>query len=64
MIVKQERLPLPPAEKVKKPVKIKPLPMLKPKKPQGQKDEQGRYGFSKGGAANMVAKAMEVQKPN
>jgi hypothetical protein len=40
--------------------KIRPLAM----KPKGKKDEQGRYGFSKGGAANLVAQAMEVQKPN
>jgi hypothetical protein len=37
---------------------------LKPKKPQGQKDEQGRYGFSTGGVADFVAKAMDVLKPN
>ena len=35
-----------------------------PAKPKGKRDNEGRYNFSKGGAANLVASAMEVQKPN
>jgi hypothetical protein len=35
-----------------------------PLKPKGKKDSEGRYNFSKGGSANLIASAMEVQKPN
>jgi hypothetical protein len=35
-----------------------------PAKPKGKRDSEGRYNFSKGGSANLVASAMEVQKPN
>tara|TARA_B100001939_G_scaffold321921_1_gene311929 strand:+ start:426 stop:620 length:195 start_codon:yes stop_codon:yes gene_type:complete len=37
------------------------LPRQMPKKPKAKKDEQGRYSLNAGG---LVAKAMEVQKPN
>ena len=33
-------------------------------KPKGKRDSEGRYNFSKGGSANLVASAMDVLKPN
>ncbi len=55
-----------PQRKKGKPVK---LDGVRPKrlmggKPKGKRDSEGRYNFSKGGSANLVASAMEVQKPN
>ena len=36
----------------------------RPMKGRGKRDSEGRYNFSQGGSANLVASAMEVQKPN
>jgi hypothetical protein len=43
--------------KKRKPV----MPREMPKKPKGKRDSEGRYSLNAGG---LVAKAMEVQKPN
>lgn len=37
------------------------LPRQMPKKPKAKRDSEGRYSLNAGG---LVAKAMEVQKPN
>ena len=42
---------------------------IKPKrlmggKPKGKRDSEGRYNFSRGGSANLVASAMDVLKTN
>ena len=44
--------------------KIKRAIKRRPMKGRGQRDSEGRYNFSKGGSANLVASAMEIQKPN